>query len=618
MALASSSSPNIGLDTPIPIIQQLFLQHRWDWIKASEGIGRGQKPQWRTMRHQLTPPELCRLWRSPKHSIGVSFGKETNYALLDIDTDSFYRNPEGIRRIRAALETIGIVRTVLIRSSNSGGLHLWLSLPKPVSTFNLAVALRATLQRQGFVIELGVLEIFPNVKKYIHKGKPGRYRAHRLPLQPGSGSFMLNDDFNPVGNDLKVFSNRWTAAAAGQDIETLNEALATERELFDQERKSQHSSSFWRSKQTVQTAVDTGEGWTGPGQTNYLLGRFAWFGRTCRGLTGSALVQYIVDRVRRSPGYAKHCGHQHEIEKRARDWARSAEKLYKPYQGNTQRPDGEESEVNKNLLKAAEALKRLTTAVNRLRQENRFPETITERAKILEQEAGISSKTLYKDGYKQRWHPKFLVAATSAVLEPQAQEAASSEMSTKEFAPFSAYFSEDGLKPLLNKGFEKFYTRPLMKLAPPVLVDQEDQKVSFSLRDPFSSTRKQCFQGFKEHLVPKKIKFEPDKGADHLPRMPLKPPVTLLVETVISYRRREAVRLAGRTAFPRLAEGVSSLATKGLTESYRLTQLALVPGAEVTADTPKQLTEQLRTLQRVREQQGLCETKPSSRQISSA
>ncbi|MGG6269171.1 hypothetical protein ACQ4M3_26240 [Leptolyngbya sp. AN03gr2] len=59
------------------------------------------------------------LWqkRQEDELIGVRFGSKTQYALIDIDRGSAYhlvQNPESLPLIQAALETIGIHRTILI------------------------------------------------------------------------------------------------------------------------------------------------------------------------------------------------------------------------------------------------------------------------------------------------------------------------------------------------------------------------------------------------------------------------------------------------------------------------------------------------------------------------
>jgi hypothetical protein len=94
-------------------------------------------------------------WQDANTLIGVRFTHETYYGLLDIDAGSDYCTAKAIAEIRAALETIGITRTLLTRSSWNGGLHLYLPFPEPVNTFNLAVALKECLKSQGFRLKAG-------------------------------------------------------------------------------------------------------------------------------------------------------------------------------------------------------------------------------------------------------------------------------------------------------------------------------------------------------------------------------------------------------------------------------------------------------------------------------
>ncbi|MDA0269064.1 MAG: hypothetical protein O3A14_19415, partial [Cyanobacteria bacterium] len=96
---------------------EIFGQHPWDFIQAI-APSLGDKPQWRTVTdYPLRPRVLWAKWQDPNELIGVRFNAQTRYALLDIDAESPYCNPEAIAQLRAALETIGIVRTLLIRSS---------------------------------------------------------------------------------------------------------------------------------------------------------------------------------------------------------------------------------------------------------------------------------------------------------------------------------------------------------------------------------------------------------------------------------------------------------------------------------------------------------------------
>ncbi|MBD2078415.1 hypothetical protein H6G01_00560, partial [Leptolyngbya sp. FACHB-17] len=103
-------------------------------------------PKWQTVtKYPIRPRILWREWKDNSKLIGVRFDSQTSYALIDIDRSGQhhpYQNPETLTLIRAALETIGICRTILIRSSWSEGLHLYIPLPHAVQTFGLAQAIK--------------------------------------------------------------------------------------------------------------------------------------------------------------------------------------------------------------------------------------------------------------------------------------------------------------------------------------------------------------------------------------------------------------------------------------------------------------------------------------------
>jgi len=87
------------------------------------------------------------------------------------------------------------------------------------------------------------------------------------------------------------------------------------------------------------------QGWTGPGQTNRLLGRIAMrsyiFGHvlyTDKPLEGNALVRDIVSTAQDLPGYTDWCQHQHEVERRAQDWMQAIEQSHYFHYGTDKRP----------------------------------------------------------------------------------------------------------------------------------------------------------------------------------------------------------------------------------------------------------------------------------------
>ncbi|MEL6394106.1 MAG: hypothetical protein AAFR97_15285, partial [Bacteroidota bacterium] len=249
-------------------------------------------PNWRTVdNYPLRPRSLWQRWQDAAQLVGVRFGNTTTYALLDIDAGSDYLS--RLDDIKAVLETIGIVRTVAIRSSWNGGLHLYIPLPDVYPTFDVACSLKYCLESQGFKLAEGQLETFPNVKSYAHwwKGQFSEYHAHRLPLQPGSGSAMLNQDYQPISGDLSRFFWSWQFAARSQDVEALGAALKHGR---DQHRKRPKLRSHPVDRWRLDLEAEIEEGWSDHGQTNGLLKSIACYGRVFERLAGQELIDYTV------------------------------------------------------------------------------------------------------------------------------------------------------------------------------------------------------------------------------------------------------------------------------------------------------------------------------------
>jgi len=381
--------------------------------------------RWRTLNYELRPRSLWRDWQDPHKLVGVRFGHTTTYAMIDLDASGRYCKLTSVNEIRFALETIGIARTIPIQSSVSGGVHLYIPLPTEIPTFDLACVIEQCLLAQGFEVDKGHLEIFPNTKTY-GVDRFIEYNGHRLPLQPQSGSCLLDDDLNPIGDRLHDFCATWEWAAQGQDIEMLRTALPHGREARKQEshrRKLSRAASEWKADLDDEIT----EGWTGPGQTNRLVKAIAERGHVFEGLEGADLVNYIIDTAISTPGYYEYCGHQPEIHKRARDWSRSIPKLYWPY-GTREKPKPPPG--GNNTAKAENARRRIAEAVAKMRDSEPFT-TIRNFAHRIAEVAGSSLKTVYKNA--DLWHPdKASVTAEQARISSLPEPALSISESTPE------------------------------------------------------------------------------------------------------------------------------------------------------------------------------------------
>lgn len=276
------------------------------------------------------------------------------------------------------------------------------------------------LKAQGFRLKAGQLEIFPNVKAYGVQTFI-EYMGHRLPLQPGSGSCLLDDDLNPIGDSLARFFWLWDGAASHQDMDTLRHAMKLGRDNHRKRPKRRsHPVDSWRHDLDLEIT----EGWTAHGQTNHLLKAIACYGRVFEGLQGQALIDYTLRIALHCPGYEQYCRHQHDIERKVTAWARAVEGYYWPL-GTT--PTRNTSHPKNNLVpfnqrQTEDAQHRIRAAYAALEQAGELPEQITARARAIAQSAKVSQQTLYK--HLSLWHPEHQEGVITAVASLLASEEA--------------------------------------------------------------------------------------------------------------------------------------------------------------------------------------------------
>lgn len=242
-----------------------YFNHPWKHIYAPVPEP-GQKPQWLASKYCLSPRNLWQRYLDPDNLIGLRFGAETRYCLLDIDKGSPNHpanNESAFKDVLNALEEIGLVRPLVFTSSSSGGLHVYYFFEEALPTFALACAVKFALEDADQRLQSGHLESFPNTKAWR-----ANYNACRLPLQ--IGSCLLDDDLQPLTSDLAHFLDAADVAAASQDSYTLQASCTKAKKRYDPRRMSDKLKgdvAEWERD----WAKTIAEGWTAPGQTNELL-----------------------------------------------------------------------------------------------------------------------------------------------------------------------------------------------------------------------------------------------------------------------------------------------------------------------------------------------------------
>ncbi|TVQ21373.1 MAG: hypothetical protein EA367_06155 [Leptolyngbya sp. DLM2.Bin15] len=385
-----------------------LFPHRYDYI-AAEHPETGQSPQWRTERRH---PLSDRLLQQAAYLYGVRFGAETQYCLIDIDAGSRYHpraDALAVSRLLDALEAMELTAPLICTSSETGGLHLYFPLSHAVNSWKLAIALSTTLSHAGFHLRGGQLEIFPNPKSYSPE-TPSLFHAHRLPLQPGS--YLLNQDFQPIQSGRSRFTILWRSAQEQNRLTPKRLERILKQSVRQPYRISTKAAKFLND---LNAEIELG--WTDYGQTNRLLGRIALrtyvFHHVLSGgapLEGQALTDEIVAIAQALPGYRDWCRHQHDLEKRAAEWARCAEtSRYFRYGGSKQslvESTVSVSATNRWNVQQLEGVRhRIRVIVQQLKTLGQLPKGITERFRALVQQ-GIGGSSLYR--HKDLWHPNLI------------------------------------------------------------------------------------------------------------------------------------------------------------------------------------------------------------------
>ena len=425
-----------------------FFPYAWKFIYA-KNIDRTSKPEWKTeTRYPISGRRLYDYWADNETLIGVRFGNQTEYALLDIDKGSPYHpsnNYAQFKKVLQASEEIGLVRPLIVQSSHSEGLHIYYPLWQEVPSFGLACAIKASLKKNNCEIAAGVIETFPNTKRY-----DSEFNGHRLPLQ--TGSYLLDNDLQIIGRDLNQFVETWLTVQEHQDIDLLKQAIAEAKANY-QPPKDNRKPIKWREDLEKQIEA----GWTGQGQSNqllYLMGKYVRVFLGCE--EDAAIAEYIIKTAKAAAGFIKFCGDIKRLEQKAKDIAKWCMKNHFPWGSKKEEQTDNKGEdiENKKAQKQAERLERIRTSVNELNKTGEMPETIRGMAQAIAKTAKVSVETLYEN--KQLWHPEFTESCNStntnnsapsstAIAHPIEQAETQTEKTVTEKALYKALVSSETL-----------------------------------------------------------------------------------------------------------------------------------------------------------------------------
>ena len=391
---------------------------------SAPAIKKSENRRYSTLEYTLDGSQILKYWRSPRDVIALRFGSTTREIVLDIDVDSPYLHEDAIRLIRHTLEDVGLSFCILHQSSESGGIHLRFPLPEERNTYAIARTVEYALARTGFLLRDGHLEVFPNRKAWVARGKEfpkGQkydelydYKAVRLPCQ--QGYVLLDECLNPFrNNSLAQYRQCWEWCVDQQDMELLDQMIE-----FDSDPKNypKQLKKFGKGGKLADIQKDHEEllerGFEGNHETNWILMDLT---RRIRILEPTVdaedLARKTKETVTAMPGYQQYCRHQREIGKRCLEWARCCIKKGYYYHGDRPKTQASRSKP-KGLTNEEKQTKACTRFQNCLKDfvKNQF--SFPNKTKLI---AAVLKKVGGSKSTIQKYWEKLKKLAASLILE---------------------------------------------------------------------------------------------------------------------------------------------------------------------------------------------------------
>ncbi|HEX04987.1 MAG TPA: hypothetical protein ENH10_07520, partial [Bacteroidetes bacterium] len=174
-----------------------FMEYRpvYGWIYKKCVENSLYYEEWYETRYKGTDRELL-MHLTQEYILGVPWGKVTDFIVFDIDCADMYDPGIGkvhptYDRVQQVLDVLDNPDYLLVRSSDSSGVHVYIFIDAPLPVLDIKAAIGSAMAAGGITLSDGWIEHSTGKEK----------NALRLPL--GAGSFILDHDtYEPVAHTL--------------------------------------------------------------------------------------------------------------------------------------------------------------------------------------------------------------------------------------------------------------------------------------------------------------------------------------------------------------------------------------------------------------------------------
>ena len=299
-------------------------------------------------------------------AVGIKPEGELRWLVIDIDAKAKRRSPYWdamgqnlyLMALQRAAEAAGC-RVVVIRSSSSKGLHLWILLPEMTKAHLVHHVGQELVARAGMHVQDGICEIFPSELPWSRSGTPPQSKGVRLPGGKGSALLVGDafiDDPQSIYEELLAELDNTEATAAWEAL--LNDAKARNQSRFDRGRMQ-------RKRSYGKQAAMPGP-WTGRGQSNDLIGKLTRVAAIQNpGATEQQIIDAAIELIEAHPGYQQHASR--DTKRRVRNGAWPSEWLHCLRKTMSQLPAPERPrDSHRNERLRDEAIAKVTALFNEL------------------------------------------------------------------------------------------------------------------------------------------------------------------------------------------------------------------------------------------------------------